>query len=142
MWRILRVIFRRVMRFVYNWKTVSFKSHLSNKIIILWEIQSTYLMPTKYKIFLGKGALPPCEHLAHRRSFQNGMTPKRAQRGRESGRTASLIFDDSRGKWASRGNFKLVEAWNIWWKWYKLKIHYEIMWILPSGTGFPGLLKH
>ena len=40
-----------------------------------------YLMPTKYKIFLGKGALPPynprqgtspldpCEHLAYRLSF-------------------------------------------------------------------------
>ena len=40
-----------------------------------------YLMPTEYKIFLGKGALPPynpcqgaspldpCEHLAHRQSF-------------------------------------------------------------------------
>ena len=40
-----------------------------------------YLMPTEYKIFLGKGTLPPCnshqgaspldpcEHLAHRLSF-------------------------------------------------------------------------
>ena len=23
-------------------------------------------------------------------------------------------------------------------KWYKLRIHYKIMWILPSETGFPG----
>ena len=70
-------------------------------------------MPTKYKIFLGKGALPPynphqgaspldpCEHLAHRATIQNGMTPmpKGAQGGGGVGAaTPSPIFDDSRGK--------------------------------------------
>ena len=68
-----------------------------------------YLMPTEYKIFLGKGALPPynprqgasplnpSKNLAHRLSFtviQNGMTPMHsAQRG-----WAAPIFDDSWGK--------------------------------------------
>ena len=101
-----------------------------------------HLMPTKYKIFLGKEALPPCSQTVLP-TIQNGMMPiSVCKGGKEGGRTASLIFDDSRGKWASRGNLKLVEAWNIWWKWYKLRIHYKIMWILPSGMGFLGLLKH
>ena len=54
----------------------------------------------------------------------------------------SPIFDNSWGKRATRGNLQLVEAWSLWWKWYKLKILYEIMLILPSETGFLGLLKH
>ena len=79
-------------------------------------------MPTKYKILLGKGALPPYRGPAPGSlqtplsqtvlpTIQNGMTPmhKRAQRrgGQEGcGASPPPIFDDSRGKWAFFCEFK------------------------------------
>ena len=59
--------------------------------------------------------------------LQNGMTPMHILVSvRKGGGEGSPIFDDSRGTWATWGNSKLVEAWYLWWKWYKLRIHYEI----------------
>ena len=41
----------------------------------------------------------------------------------------------------SHSGDQLLEVWNLWWKWYKLRIHYEIMWILPLETGFSWTFK-
>ena len=64
-------------------------------------------------------------------TIQNWMTPMHKQRGRGCGVGAAApppIYDDSWGKWATRGNLQLVmvelhriRAWNLWWKWYKLE---------------------
>ena len=114
-----------------------------NNLVEVWQFltkrgnEIEYLMPIKYKISLGNWALPPynpcqgasplnpCEHLDHRLTIQNGMTPVHsAQRGG--------AFLMTVGEKSHSGNLKLVEAWNLWWKWYKLRNHYKIMWILPS----------
>ena len=112
-------------------------------------------MPTEYKIFLGKGALPPYNprqgasplDLCERSqtilpTVQNGMTPMHRCEQRGGGGAPAPIFVDIRGKRATRGNVKWDEVWNLWWKWYKLRNHYELMRILPSEKGFLGLLKH
>ena len=62
--------------------------------------ETAYLMPIKYKIFLAPWT--PANT-----SLTDYPSHKHAQR-----------LDDSRGKWATRGNLKLVEAWKLWWKWY------------------------
>ena len=109
-------------------------------------------MPIKYKIFLGKGALPFA--IPTRGPAPGPMRTPRSQTvlptiqmewrpcismrkwgGGAGGLRPFPHFYDSRGKWA-RGNLQLVEAWNRWWKWYKLRIHHEIMWILPSKRVF------
>ena len=97
-----------------------------------------YHVPTKYKIFLSKGvlspcnlrqgasSLDPCEHLTHTECPSHNsklndapMMHKqyRGEGGAESGgllRPLLPFFDDSQGKWATRGNLHLVtvEAWN------------------------------
>ena len=93
-----------------------------------------YHVPTN-EIFLSKGvlspcnlrqgasSLDPCEHLAHRLivlpTIQNWMTPMHKRYAKGKGVTVGAapllqFFDDSRGKWATRGNLQLVmvEAWN------------------------------
>ena len=69
-------------------------------------------------------------------TIQNGMTPMH-----KHAKGAPPLFLMTVGEMSHSGELKLVEAWNLWWKWYKLRIHYKIMWILPSETGFPGLFK-
>ena len=104
-----------------------------------------YHVPTKYKIFLSKGVLSPCnlrqgassldpwEHLAHSvlPTIQNWMTPMHKQRGRGCGVGAAApppIFWWQLGEKSHSGEFTIghqwkhgIRAWNLWWKWYKLE---------------------
>ena len=81
---------------------------------------------------------------SHNSKWTDTHAFKRVQRrgGSGGGAAAPSPFLMTRGEWALGGIFQLVEAWSLWWKWYKLRILYEIMWILPSETGFLGFLKH
>ena len=91
-----------------------------NKFLTKMGNEIVHLMPIKYKIFFGKGALPPYNprkgasplrtprsQTVFKMNDAHAYTSKRAQRGR------GHIFYDSRVKWATQGNSKLVEAWNL-----------------------------
>ena len=126
-----------------------------------------YHVPTKYKIFLSKGvlspcnlrqgasSLDPCKHLAHRVSFPQFKIEWRpcinkGEGGAEWGLRPLLpFFDDSWGKWATRGNLQLVISGSMesghgisGGNGTNLRIYYKVMWILPSAENkFLGLLK-
>ena len=85
----------------------------------------------------GASSLDPCEHLAHRVSFLQFKIEWRpcisgTQRGRGCGVGAAAIppiFWWQSGEMSHSGEFTIVtvEAWNLWWKWYKLRIYYKVM---------------
>ena len=116
------------------------------------------LCPPNTKFFLGKGALPlttptrgPAPGpLRTPRSqtvlptIQNGMTRmhKHSQSLKREGRSPHFWWQSGEMSHSrTRGNLKLVEAWNLWRKWYKLRIHYEIIVNFTLGNGFHGLFK-
>ena len=68
-----------------------------------------YLMPTKYKIFLGKGALPPYNP-------RQGASP--LDQAANTSLTDCHSYKHAQRLGDSRGNLKLVQAWSLWWKWY------------------------
>ena len=77
-----------------------------------------------YKPRQGANFQDPSKHLIHRLSFPQFkiewhpcMWISVRKWGRAGGPRPNPIFDDSRGKWATQGNLKLVEAWNLWRKW-------------------------
>ena len=77
-----------------------------------------YLMPTEYKIFLGKGALGRCPLTTPARGpapwtpANTSLTdcPSHSSKWNDAHAYVYAIFDDSQGKRATRGNLKLVEA--------------------------------
>ena len=76
-----------------------------------------------YKPCQGASFLDPCEHLAHRLSFPQIKIEWRprmwiiVRKWKRVGGPRQSHFWRQLGKWATRGNLKLVEAWNLWWKW-------------------------
>ena len=52
------------------------------------------------------------------------------------------IFDDSRGEMSHSGEFKIGRSMESLVEMIQIENHYEIMWILPSETGFLELLNH
>ena len=94
-----------------------------------------YLMPTKCKICLARGAAPlqplpggqlpgPMQTPRSQTvlpTIQNWMTPlhvnKRAQMGEGRRAAPQSHFWWQSGEVSHSGNLKLVEPWNLWWKW-------------------------